>query len=110
MPYSKKQKCAGTASARVKASRELSEQPACGSEPRSHDCQTDGSAAAMPEQLSPSLAHEIKEPISAMVINAGTALWLLNVQPTNMEAVRRLLARVVDDGMRVGGTVDRNVG
>jgi hypothetical protein len=108
MPYSKKEKCAFTASARVKPLRDPLEQPACGSEPRSHDYQKGGSAAAM--QLSPSLAHAIKEPISAIVINAGTALWLLNVQPTNMEAVRRLLARVVDDGMRLGGTVDRNVG
>src|SRR3954469_23720616 len=110
MPYSKKEKGALTASARVKASRKPSQQPACESELHSHDHQRGGSAAGMPKQLCPLLAHELKEPISAIVINAGTALWLLNVQPTNMEAVRRLLARVVDDGMRLGGTVDRNVG
>jgi C4-dicarboxylate-specific signal transduction histidine kinase len=52
-------------------------------------------------QLSASIA-EINEPISAVVMNAEAALRLLLVQPTDTEAVRRLLACVVKDGMRAG--------
>jgi C4-dicarboxylate-specific signal transduction histidine kinase len=58
------------------------------------------------EQLSASIA-EIKQPISAVVMNAEAALRLLLAQPTDTEAVRRLLACIVNDGMRTGDIVDR---
>ena len=57
-------------------------------------------------QLSASIA-EINQPISAVVMNAEAALRLLLAQPTDTEAVRRLLACVVKDGMRTGDIVDR---
>jgi C4-dicarboxylate-specific signal transduction histidine kinase len=59
------------------------------------------------EQLSASIA-EIKQPISAVVMNAEAALRLLLVQPTDTEAVRRLLACIVTDGMRTGDIVNRS--
>jgi C4-dicarboxylate-specific signal transduction histidine kinase len=58
------------------------------------------------EQLSASIA-DINQPISAVVMNAEAALRLLLAQPTNTEAVRRLLACIVKDGMRSGDIVDR---
>jgi C4-dicarboxylate-specific signal transduction histidine kinase len=54
-------------------------------------------------QLSASIA-EINQPISAVVMNAEAALRLL---PTDPEAVRRLLACIVKDGMRTGDIVHR---
>ena len=84
-------------------------QPACDSEPRCHKTQTELAStnrAAFLEQLSASIA-EINQPISAVVINAETALRLLLVQPTDTEAIRRLLARIVMDGMRTGNIVRR---
>ena len=57
-------------------------------------------------QLSASIA-EINQPISAVVMNAEAALWLLLAQPTDTEAVRRLLACIVKDGMRTGDIVNR---
>ena len=54
-------------------------------------------------QLSASIA-EINQPISAVVMNAEAALRLL---PTDTEAVRRLLACIVKDGMRTGDIVNR---
>ena len=57
-------------------------------------------------QLSASIA-EINQPISAVVMNADAALRLLLAQPTDTEAVRRLLACIVEDGMRTGDIVDR---
>jgi len=58
------------------------------------------------EQLLASIA-EIKQPISAVVMNAEAALRLLLAQPTDTEAVRRLLACIVKDGMRTGDIVNR---
>jgi C4-dicarboxylate-specific signal transduction histidine kinase len=61
---------------------------------------------ASPGQLSASIA-EINQPISAVVMNAEAALRLLLAQPTDTEAVRRLLACIVKDGMRTGDIVNR---
>jgi C4-dicarboxylate-specific signal transduction histidine kinase len=58
------------------------------------------------EQLSASIG-EINQPISAVVMNAEAALRLLRAQPTDTEAVRRLLACIVKDGMRTGDIVNR---
>jgi hypothetical protein len=57
-------------------------------------------------QLSASIA-EINQPISAVVMNAEAALRLLLAQPTDAEAVRRLLVCIVKDGMRAGDIVNR---
>jgi C4-dicarboxylate-specific signal transduction histidine kinase len=57
-------------------------------------------------QLSASIG-EINQPISAVVMNAEAALRLLLAQPTDTEAVRRLLACIVKDGMRTGDIVSR---
>jgi len=85
------------------------EKPACDSEPRCHETQTEVASAnqvAILGQLSASIA-EINQPISAVVMNAEAALRLLLAQPTDTEAVRRLLACIVKDGMRTGDIVDR---
>jgi C4-dicarboxylate-specific signal transduction histidine kinase len=58
------------------------------------------------EQLSAAIA-EINQPISAVVMNAEAALRQLLAQPTDTEAVRRLLACIVTDGMRTGDIVSR---
>src|ERR1700730_6930482 len=85
------------------------EQPASDSEPRCHETQPALACAnrvACLGQLSASFA-EINQPISAVVINAEAALRLLLAQPTDTEAVRRLLACIVKDGMRAGDIVNR---
>ena len=61
---------------------------------------------AFAEQLLASIA-EINQPITAVVMNAEAALRLLLAQPTDTEAVRRLLACIVKDGMRTGDIVNR---
>jgi C4-dicarboxylate-specific signal transduction histidine kinase len=85
------------------------EQLACDSEQRCHETQLELASAnrvAILGQLSASIA-EINQPISAVVMNAEAALRLLLAQPTDTEAVRRLLACIVMDGMRTGDIVDR---
>jgi C4-dicarboxylate-specific signal transduction histidine kinase len=87
----------------------ISEEPECDSEPRCHETQTELARAnrvAILGQLSASIA-EINQPISAVVMNAEAALRLLLAQPIDAEAVQRLLACIVKDGMRTGDIVNR---
>jgi hypothetical protein len=64
---------------------------------------------AILEQLSASIG-QINQPISALVLNAEAALQLLLAQPTNTEAVRRLLVCIVkgEGGLRTGDIVRRS--
>jgi C4-dicarboxylate-specific signal transduction histidine kinase len=85
------------------------EQPASDSEPRSHETQTELASAnrvAFMGQLSASIA-EINQPVSAVVMNAEAALQLFLAQPTDTEAIRRLLACIVKDGLRTGEIAHR---
>jgi PAS domain S-box-containing protein len=54
-----------------------------------------------------SIAHEVNQPLSALLTNADTALRWLGRQPPNLERARPLIERVVDDGKRATDIVDR---
>jgi C4-dicarboxylate-specific signal transduction histidine kinase len=85
------------------------DEPTRDSEPRCHETRTELASAnrvAFLGQLSASTA-EISQPISAVVMNAEAALRLLLAQPADTEAVRRLLACIVKDGMYTGDIVNR---
>ncbi|HUA51570.1 MAG TPA: ATP-binding protein [Candidatus Sulfotelmatobacter sp.] len=58
-------------------------------------------------QLSTSIADEVNQPVSAVIINAEVALRLLDADPANLEAVRQALTRIVRDGKRAGDVVGR---
>lgn len=57
-------------------------------------------------QLSASIAHEVSQPIAAVVLNAEAALRWLDGDPPNLEEVRSALARIVQDGNRAGDLVN----
>ena len=57
-------------------------------------------------QLTASISHEVKQPISSVVLSAETVLGLLNRQPPNLEEVRRRVAVIVREGLRAGGIID----
>jgi len=57
-------------------------------------------------QLSASTAHEVKQPIASTIINAQAALRFLDLQPPDLEQARRVLAQIVEDGMRASDIVD----
>jgi C4-dicarboxylate-specific signal transduction histidine kinase len=85
------------------------EQLASDSETRCHETQTElvsANRVAFLGQLSASIA-EINQPISAVVINAEAALRLLLAQPADTEEIRRLLACIVEDGLRSGDIANR---
>jgi PAS domain S-box-containing protein len=58
-------------------------------------------------QLTASIAHEVKQPIAATMINAQAALRWLDVRPPNLEEIRQTLDRIIRDGMRAGDVIDR---
>jgi C4-dicarboxylate-specific signal transduction histidine kinase len=58
-------------------------------------------------QLSASIAHEVKQPIASTVINAQAALHFLERRPPHLEQAQRVLAELIQDGMRASDIVDR---
>jgi PAS domain S-box-containing protein len=58
-------------------------------------------------QLTASIAHEVNQPIFAVVTNAQAALRWLNMQPPDPEEVRQSLDRIVKAGIRAGDVISR---
>jgi PAS domain S-box-containing protein len=58
-------------------------------------------------ELAASIAHEVNQPIAAVVTNASAGLHWLRANPPNMEEVRSVLNRVVADGQRAGEVLGR---
>ena len=58
-------------------------------------------------QLTASIAHEVNQPIAAVVTNAQAALRWLNMQPPDPEEVRQALDRIVSNGRRAGDVIGR---
>jgi C4-dicarboxylate-specific signal transduction histidine kinase len=56
-------------------------------------------------QLTASIAHEITQPIGAVVNNARAALNWLQAQPPDLKEVRETLGEIVNDGMRAGDVI-----
>src|SRR5262249_31878205 len=56
-------------------------------------------------ELTASIAHEVKQPISAAVTSAQTALRWLDAQPPELGEVREALSRIVRAGKRAGAVV-----
>jgi C4-dicarboxylate-specific signal transduction histidine kinase len=58
-------------------------------------------------QLSASIAHEINQPITGVVINAHTGLRWLDAEPPNIAGVREVLGRIVRDANRSAEVIAR---
>ncbi len=58
-------------------------------------------------QLTASIAHEINQPIAAVVSNAQAALRWLDMKPPNPQEVRESLGRIVKDGRRASEVIKR---
>ncbi len=58
-------------------------------------------------QLAASIAHEVSQPIAALLTNAATAARWLDRQPPNLEKSRPLIDRIVNDGKRAADIVSR---
>lgn len=58
-------------------------------------------------QLSSSIAHEVSQPIGAVLANAHAGLRWLAAEPSNLEEVRQALDRIITNGNRAGDVIER---
>jgi PAS domain S-box-containing protein len=58
-------------------------------------------------ELSASIAHEVTQPLAALLTNAETAVRWLTRQPPNSERAKPLIERIIDDGKRAVDIVSR---
>jgi PAS domain S-box-containing protein len=58
-------------------------------------------------QLTASIAHDVRQPITATALNASTAIRWLSAQPPNLEEAREALDRIVSDSGRADAVIDR---
>ncbi|HSW18948.1 MAG TPA: PAS domain S-box protein [Ramlibacter sp.] len=57
--------------------------------------------------LAASIAHEVNQPLGAMVASAGSCARWLAAQPPEFEKAQRSLERIARDGKRAGEVIDR---
>ena len=57
--------------------------------------------------LTASIAHEVNQPLSGVVMNAGTCLRMLDSDPPNLEGARETARRIIRDGNRASEVVAR---
>jgi signal transduction histidine kinase len=58
------------------------------------------------EAITASIAHEVKQPLAAIVTNSSAALRWLERSPPDHAEVRAALGRIIDDGHRAGDAID----
>ncbi|MFX1676797.1 ATP-binding protein [Paraburkholderia sp. A2WS-5] len=86
------------------------QQDVCDRERRYRELQTvlaHSNRVATMGHLSASIAHEVKQPITAIAAYASAALRWLAGCPPNFDEARLALARIVADCVRANGIVDR---
>ena len=57
--------------------------------------------------LAAATAHEVNQPLSGIITNAGTCLRMLGADPPNIEGARETVRRTIRDGNRAAGVVTR---
>jgi PAS domain S-box-containing protein len=57
--------------------------------------------------LTASIAHEINQPLSGIITNAGTCLRMLDATPPNIDGARETARRTIRDGNRAADVVTR---
>jgi PAS domain S-box-containing protein len=58
-------------------------------------------------ELAASIAHEVNQPLSGIVTNAGTCLRMLAAEPPDIAGAARTAQRTIRDGNRAGEVVQR---
>ncbi len=57
--------------------------------------------------LTASIAHEVNQPLSGIITNAGTCLRMLDASPPNLEGARETARRTIRDGNRASDVIIR---
>lgn len=58
-------------------------------------------------ELTASIAHEISQPLTAVVTNGDACLQWLSADPPNLEKARQSTQKIIQDGTRAGAVVSR---
>lgn len=58
-------------------------------------------------EVTTSIAHEVNQPVAAILANAETALNWIGRDPPNLDAARQAMQRVIRDAERAGETIKR---
>ena len=58
-------------------------------------------------ELTASIAHEIKQPLTAVVVNGHASIEWLSASPPNLEKVRQSTEKIIEDGTRAGAVLSR---
>jgi PAS domain S-box-containing protein len=90
--------------------RKQAEGAARESERRYHEIQAEMAHAnrvAIVGQLSASIAHEIKQPLSAVLMNADTCLRMLARDPPNVDSASEMVRRTIRDANRASEVIER---
>jgi PAS domain S-box-containing protein len=58
-------------------------------------------------ELTASIAHEVNQPLSGIITNAGTCLRMLASEPPNVEGARETARRTLRDGNRASDVITR---
>jgi PAS domain S-box-containing protein len=57
--------------------------------------------------LTASIAHEVSQPLSGIITNAGTCLRMLDADPVNVQGARETARRTIRDGQRASEVITR---
>jgi signal transduction histidine kinase len=57
--------------------------------------------------LTASIAHEVNQPLTGIITNAGTCLRMLDLRPPNVEGARETARRTIRDGKRAAAVIAR---
>ncbi|HUA99048.1 MAG TPA: PAS domain-containing protein [Terracidiphilus sp.] len=58
-------------------------------------------------QLTASIAHEVNQPLSGIIVNASTSLRMLKSDPPNIDGARETIQRAIRDGNRASEVISR---
>ena len=59
------------------------------------------------ERLAAAIAHEVNQPLSGILTNAGSCLRMLAADPPNVERARETTSRIIRDGNRASEVITR---